>query len=407
MAQLLLDDTSAGRPRRRPALTGLRRRGPAGSGDATDERTALAELTDLLARVETTLTRVPTSLDRRGALDTIQDRLTLDLSPTATCLLERAGDGHWTTQLATGCTLPPQLATDALAPPLRRVVETGRSVLAADLGIDGPGVAPGSASGVYVPVLQGRELVGLLAVEHAVADRYGTADLALAEEQASTISPLLDVVRRLARLRSASTDAGDARLSRELHDRLGQWLTFVSFELEGVIRQQAEPSRDLTRLYATVQSAIEDLRGTLRHALTGVDADRPLARVARELCERFEERTDVSVTFASTGGHERLGVAAELELGRILQEALSNCERHAHASHVEVTWMVHDGGATLTVRDDGVGFDATRGVRDRAAGLIDMRDRAESIGAHLRIDTSPGEGTTVVVAAPTSKERTC
>ena len=407
MAQLILDEPPAGRPKRRSPIPTLRRGRDASSQPARAERAVLGEVNDLLVRLDAAVGRLELPLDRRSALDAVQQRVNHELSPTATCLLERAEGERWSTQLATGCTLAPQVSTDALPTQLRRALERRHGVVAADLSLDGPGLAPSSGSGVYVPLIAGDEVVGLLAVEHAVADRYGPDELALLIDQADAIALLLDDVRRFARLRAVSADAGDARLSRELHDRLGQWLTFVSFELEGVIREKAEPTPELTRLYATVQSAIEDLRGTLRQALTGVGPERPLAKVARELCERFEERTEIAVTFTTTGGAERLPVAVEVELGRILQEALTNCERHSRATHVEVSWLVHDGTGTLTVHDDGVGFEPGRGVRDQAAGLIDMRDRAESVGAHLRIDTTPGGGTTVVVASPTSKERTC
>jgi signal transduction histidine kinase len=218
---------------------------------------------------------------------------------------------------------------------------------------------------------------------------------------------MTDNARRYARLRLLGADASEARVTRELHDRLGQWLTFVSFELEGVIRDQAIPSAELTRLYATVQAAIEEMRDTLRQVLAGVATDRPLARVAEEVCARFEERTEIATAVEVTHPLARLAVPVEVELSRILQEALANCERHASASSVDVIWDTDGDVGTLIVTDDGVGFDLSRGVRDGATGLIDMRERADAIGARLDIRTEIGKGTTVEVTTTATKERQC
>ena len=95
------------------------------------------------------------------------------------------------------------------------------------------------------------------------------------------------------------------------------------------------------------------------------------------------------------------------ELLRILQEALNNIDKHAKASHVSVTWTVEGASARLVIADDGRGFDASKGVRDSAYGLVGMRERADVIGGRLSIDSVPRQGTTVAVsvgAVPASKE---
>jgi signal transduction histidine kinase len=81
---------------------------------------------------------------------------------------------------------------------------------------------------------------------------------------------------------------------------------------------------------------------------------------------------------------------------RILQEALHNIDKHAHASAVDVRWSVFDAGARLVVIDDGQGFDETE-PRNGSYGLVGMRERAVGIGATLQIESRPGAGTTLVV----------
>jgi signal transduction histidine kinase len=100
-------------------------------------------------------------------------------------------------------------------------------------------------------------------------------------------------------------------------------------------------------------------------------------------------------------------VPIEVELSRILHEALAHCERHADAASIDVTWDTDGDVGTLTVTDDGAGFDLSRGVRDGARGLIEMRERADAIGARLDIRTEIGKGTTVEVTTTATKERQC
>jgi signal transduction histidine kinase len=101
--------------------------------------------------------------------------------------------------------------------------------------------------------------------------------------------------------------------------------------------------------------------------------------------------------------HGRLELAStvEMELYRIVQEALNNAVRHARAESITVGVDAGDGTVTITVRDDGVGFDpAARAIRERRLGLTSMRERAESLGGEFIVETAPGAGTTVRVEVP-------
>jgi signal transduction histidine kinase len=405
------DQDDEARTRRGPSLSGRlreRRSQPTGGGRRPAPSPELAQLNRLLTQLDDVLDHGSATLDLRQVLESIVSRLNQTFSPSVTALVELdERTDTWVAKLARGCVLAPAMAPADLPVPLRDVASRRRPLLVADLTHDATdGVAPGSGAGLYLPLLVDDRLVGLLAIEHAMAGRYGTLDLRVGEELAADVAVMLDNARRYGRLRSLSTDAAEARVTRELHDRLGQWLTFVSFELEGVIRDQAMPSEELTRLYATVQAAIEEMRDTLRQVLAGVGPDRPLARVAEEICARFEERTDIEVDLEITHPTERLAVPVEVEISRILLEALANCERHADATSVDVVWDTDGRVGTLTVRDDGIGFDLSRGVRDSATGLIDMRERADAVGARLDVRSEPGIGTTVVVSTiPTTKEK--
>jgi len=112
--------------------------------------------------------------------------------------------------------------------------------------------------------------------------------------------------------------------------------------------------------------------------------------------QRFSQRTGLAVAVQGEELAPRLPSATETALFRIAQEALTNAAKHAQASQVTVTLEPVNGGARLTIADDGVGFDpATR--RQAGWGLMTMRERAEAVGAHLRVESAPGKGTQVVV----------
>ncbi len=100
-------------------------------------------------------------------------------------------------------------------------------------------------------------------------------------------------------------------------------------------------------------------------------------------------------------GERRLSPDVEGELFRIAQEALNNAIKHADAKRIDVELKITPERAALTVRDDGRGFDLQRpGLRSRRLGLTSMRERAESVGGRVRVESKPGEGTAVRVEVP-------
>ena len=109
---------------------------------------------------------------------------------------------------------------------------------------------------------------------------------------ADVLALTLDNARRFGRLRSLGAEEERTRIARDLHDRLGQWLTYISFELERIIVNGSQDAPQLSRLYQDVQRALEELRETLRQLRSEVTIGRPLSMVGKELIDRFTERTD-------------------------------------------------------------------------------------------------------------------
>jgi len=194
-------------------------------------------------------------------------------------------------------------------------------------------------------------------------------------------------------------EAERARVSRELHDEVGQILTGVVLQLEGLARVVTPPRR----------AAVSDIQDAVRE---GVQSVREIAQGLRPpaldefglraslvaLTVGFGERSGLRAQHRITPDLPALDREAELAIYRVAQEAMTNVVRHAEAASVELALERRDGAVVLTVHDDGHGFDA-RHLRS-TAGVAGMRERALLIGGNLDISGSPATGTDVRLRVP-------
>ena len=123
-----------------------------------------------------------------------------------------------------------------------------------------------------------------------------------------------------------------------------------------------------------------------------------LVEALRNLVTRHGERAGVRASFTATPPDARAPVEIATGCFRIVQEALSNVARHAHARHVEVTLTAQDAALEVTVSDDGVGFNVER-LRT-GLGLVGMGERADFAGGRLDVESAPGAGTTLRARFP-------
>jgi signal transduction histidine kinase/ligand-binding sensor domain-containing protein len=196
------------------------------------------------------------------------------------------------------------------------------------------------------------------------------------------------------------------RMARELHDTLLQGMSGIAMQLRA-IRSRLDsapegPRRDLERLEDTVTRCLEEARRAvwdLRDQGRRDSALGPaLARFARRLFRPVRTGYDLKIE----GPPRHLPNAVEDELFRIAQEALRNAVAHAQATLVRIRVCYDVDTVTLTVSDDGVGFDSSTSHPEKSGhfGLAGLHERADKIGARLEIRSAPGTGTTVEVVAP-------
>ncbi|MFN8483236.1 MAG: PAS domain S-box protein [Anaerolineae bacterium] len=219
-----------------------------------------------------------------------------------------------------------------------------------------------------------------------------------------------DDLQRLSLELMSAQEAERKRISQELHDELGQALTAIRINLAAMERDMPHESgsRLVERLTETgelVDQMLEHVR-ELSHDLRPTMLDElGLVPTLRWYANRFARRLGIGLDFEAVNLEERPSPEVETAVYRILQEALTNVARYAQARHVKIHLARRDGLLTLTIEDDGVGFDVERSLRKRAgAGLFGMRERAALLGGTLVMQSAPGRGTRLSAEMPMTRK---
>jgi signal transduction histidine kinase len=206
------------------------------------------------------------------------------------------------------------------------------------------------------------------------------------------------------KLRSSAVLEERNRIARELHDTLEQELAGITMQLDlavdcfqqapGVAQHALETARDMSR-HSMVEArrSVWDLRCQL---LENGDLVSALAQIVEPLVPREQTKFDFKVQ----GTPMRLPGPVEMNLLRIGQEAVANAVKHGRARHVSIELRYSPASVCLTVSDDGEGFVAAQASPTGHFGLLDMRERAQSMGSHLRVESEPGRGACISVEVP-------
>jgi two-component system, NarL family, sensor histidine kinase UhpB len=226
----------------------------------------------------------------------------------------------------------------------------------------------------------------------------GPAVVALAQ----TFNEMLDRLeseRRDSARRALLVQEGERRrIARELHDEVGQTLTGVMLQVEGLAGTIPEGFHEqLDELRETARQGTEEVRRIVRQLRPEALEDLGLQSALAALATAFGEQARVRIERRLEHGSP-LSEEHELVVYRIAQEALTNVARHADATEVELRLQHIDEQVLLIVRDNGRGLPS--GVFRSSHGILGMRERAMLIGAQLTITTPPGGGTEVRLSIP-------
>lgn len=233
-----------------------------------------------------------------------------------------------------------------------------------------------------------------------------------ADQLARTFNMMLEAIDDANRQRATqiinAQEEERKRVARELHDETSQVLTSLLISLavleESITSEEARKRIAETRLLAhQTLRAIRNLSLDLRPSALD---DLGLLPALRWYIKEYQQKFSLAVNFQASGLKERLPTEIETVVYRIVQEALTNIARHAHANTV----LVHvEGDAEtiqITIRDDGRGFDSERHQQtfepgqEHGWGLVGMRERASLLGGTLEITSKPGHGTTIQTSIP-------
>jgi signal transduction histidine kinase len=282
-----------------------------------------------------------------------------------------------------------------------RVVENGPHS-----HVEAPMVAHGQPIGIIVIGLESG--VGFTEA-HQDAIREVANSLAIVIQNARLYDQVRAANERLQLLSHRLVEAQENErryIACELHDEIGQALTSVIINLQAL-----QNTADLGASKTVLDEALNTARGTLEQVRDMSLNLRPsllddlgLIPALRWYCDRYARRTGLAVRFLADPIAERLPMAIEITCFRIVQEALTNVSRHAHARAVTVELRRTDSKLDLLVRDDGKGFDVTgtleQATQGASVGLLGMSERALFAGGHLQVNSVPGKGTEVHASFP-------
>jgi signal transduction histidine kinase len=293
-----------------------------------------------------------------------------------------------------------------------RVLQRGTSERV-DSILDDPDVSPeltrliGARTGLWVPLVVRGQPIGVIEAHDKLGSepRFSDTDVRLAETFASRAAVAVDLSERIARdALKRVVDAQELerrRLARELHDETGQALTSILLGLKTLEETlEADEARAATaRLRELVVATLQDVRRLAVELRPSALDDFGLVAALEHLASSFSEQTGIAIDLGVALGTERLPGEVETALYRIVQESLTNVVKHARARHVSIALTRMEGSVTAVVEDDGQGFDPDE-APSGGFGLIGMRERLALLGGRLRIESSPGAGTTIAADVP-------
>ncbi len=281
-------------------------------------------------------------------------------------------------------------------------------------------VVAGGGVSLIVPLTHQGELVGALCLaSRSPGEEFSSADRRLLRDLASQSGAAVHEVQLTVALRSSLEDLRSSRerlveaqeeerrrIQRDLHDGLGPVLASMRLRLEACL-DLAEGTAaplfgDLERLYELVGQATGDIRRLVYDLRPPVLDQLGLVPAIRQHCERFERETGIKTELV-TASELSVPAAAEVTVFRVVQEALVNVQKHAHAPRVVVRLERQGEWLLVGVADDGKGLlPSANGGAGAGTGLLSMRQRAELLGGTLNLENRPGGGTNLLAHIPAS-----
>lgn len=194
-----------------------------------------------------------------------------------------------------------------------------------------------------------------------------------------------------------------SRLARDLHDGLGGMLSGIKLNLSSVKDKLSGLEKDeqlFARSIGQLDKAINEMRRVAHNMMPEALLKFGLAEAIRDYCDGINESKEVKVVFTQLGFQQPLEKATEVVVYRIIQELTNNALKYAGAVTILIQLTSHELGISITVEDDGKGFDITQLQTAKGTGLQNVRSRVDYLKGTCEIQSSPGVGTSVNIEIP-------
>jgi signal transduction histidine kinase len=209
------------------------------------------------------------------------------------------------------------------------------------------------------------------------------------------------LTRYAATLEQLTTSRERNRMARELHDVLAHTMSGVAVELEGVRSvlhsNPLQAEQLVNQSLLAVREGLTETRRSLQALRASPLEDLGLGLAISSLADSINTRTDIHAEFDVEKHLHDYPVEVQQCFYRVAQEALSNIEIHAQATRVTIRLQQLGKRLSLSIQDDGVGFDSSHNQFSQKYGLLGMQERAEMIGGELSIESKPGSGTHITL----------
>jgi nitrate/nitrite-specific signal transduction histidine kinase len=272
-----------------------------------------------------------------------------------------------------------------------------------------PAHHPKMTSLLAVPIQsQNRVLGNLYIADNDESHHFEESDEETLDRFAAVAAVAIENARLHRQVQALAITEERQRIAREMHDSLAQVLGFVNTKAQAtqVLLESGQTERaaqQLQQMAETARSAYADVREGILSLRTSLDTGRGFVDTLGEYLAVWREQSGVSTELEASAGVEgHLSALAEVQLLRIVQEALTNIRKHAGATRVSIQLQTDGNHLVTAIADDGNGFpDQDRSLRGMPRfGLSTMRERAESLGGTFDLDSRSGEGTRITVRVP-------
>jgi len=263
----------------------------------------------------------------------------------------------------------------------------------------------GVCSLVIVPLMSTNRNIGAACLFSKKTNIFKLEDSKLLLNVGNRIALSIEKARLYEKVQAVAVLEERERISSELHDGLAQVLGYVITKSQAtreLLQKMATAKDHLVELENVAQDVYTDTREAILGLRTAISGDRSMVSALGEYAERFNQMHNIKTEF--TVGDRTipsLSPQIELQVIRIVQEALSNVRKHAGATLATIRVVATDNEVAIVVEDNGKGFDVEGSKGDWAKfGLRNMKERADNVHSTLNIESTPETGTKVTLSLP-------